>query len=1054
VLRDRHRVRSAAVAVLGVAFPLWLWAGAGGETAIRVADNLAQLGAAWLAGLACLWTARSGDRQLRRAWALLGASAMSWGAGAAVWCWYELVVQRDAPFPSWSDVGYLGAVPLAVAAMLSFPGGLNLTASRARVVLDGLLISLSLVYVSWALILGPVFGASADSVLAKTLALAYPVGDLILVSIVVFVLSRAERRGRTPIVLLGGALMALAVADSSFAYFTQTGAYHTGFPTDVGWVLGYLLIALAALRPPGRDRAVTSGGVVTRSQLLLPYLPLALATLTSMVVELARGEIEPFLYWQSLVLTVLVVCRQLLVLLENRALVAREQVLRSAAATLVAAHDREGIYAAAVDAVCDLAGSGACPEVRVVLGGPGTAEVVAPAGSAAGARVELDGLADRLRTGHALTVQGPPGQALRDQAGLPGDDDDVIAVPLMDEARLQGVILVAGAGKTSQLLPQALETLGSQVTLALDRITLAEDLHMRRSEARFRSLVHNASDVILVLGTDMRISYAAPSLQRVFGYDPGEVTGRELTELLHPDDRARAAAYFDDASRAGSTAATTEWRLRHADESWRSVEATCGNLLQDPDVAGIVLTVRDVTDRKALESALAHQAFHDSVTELANRALFTDRLGHALARAESTGQPPTVLLVDLDDFKDVNDALGHEAGDELLTAVAGRLKACLGPGDTAARLGGDEFAVLVEGSEQDGRALDLAERCLASLRAPFTLSDREISMSASIGIAGDRVREAGDLLRRAEVAMYAAKAGGKGRAQVFEPSLHTEVLDRLHRRADLERAIAERQLVLYYQPIVELDTARMAGVEALVRWVHPERGLVPPMEFIPLAEETGLIIPLGRWVIEEACAQARRWRLDGGGALDIGINLSVQQFSDPGLVDDVARVVRDSGCEPGSIVFEITESLLIEDRERIAGKLEELKALGVRLAVDDFGTGYSSLGYLRQFPIDFLKVDKSFVDDVGGAGTAEDDALVRTILKLGESLKLQAVAEGIERPEQWHALRALGCRFGQGFYFARPMPATELGPLRALDHLPAGRPAPAVRGAEAPATGR
>jgi diguanylate cyclase (GGDEF)-like protein/PAS domain S-box-containing protein len=765
-----------------------------------------------------------------------------------------------------------------------------------------------------------------------------------------------------------------------------------------------------------------------------------------MVIELVRGTIEPFLYWQSLILTVLVVGRQLLVLLENRALVASEQALRSAAATLAAAHDRAGINAATVAAVGDLAGPAARPEVRLVLD-EGTGAVVAATSSRAlGAPVDLARLAERLDGGRSVHFDDHEVLA---QAGL-NPAEPVLAVGL-DADRVAGALLVDGGRSGNALLPQSLETLAAQLSLACARVGLAEDLHRRASEARFRSLVTNASDVILVVDAELRIVYAAPSLTRVFGYAPETVEGGRLDGLLHPDDAVRTAAWCADVGRTATTATTlTEWRVRHSGGGWRDVEATAGNLLDDPNVAGIVVTMRDVTERKALERALAHQALHDSVTALANRVLFSDRLAHALARSALTGRGLAVLTVDVDDFRSVNDAFGHSAGDELLGAVADRLRACIGAADTAARLGGDEFAILVEdvpggGEEARAAVTALAERCLAALAEPFTLGGRETGMTVGIGIAAvdpdqPAVADADDLLRRADVAMYAAKGAGKGRIQWFSPSLHADVLGRLHRRADLERAITEGELVLHYQPIVDLATARMVAVEALVRWDHPDRGLVPPLDFIPLAEETGLIIPLGRWVIETACAQAGRWQAAGGPHLNVGINLSVRQFADPGLVADVTAAVAASGCDPSAIVLEITESVLAAEPDTVAARLAELKQLGLKLSVDDFGTGYSSLGYLRQFPIDGLKIDKSFVDRIGEEGTVEDEALVRTILTLADSLHMAVVAEGIEQAGQWHALRALGCRNGQGFYFARPVPPDELEALRALDRLPAGEP--------------
>jgi diguanylate cyclase (GGDEF)-like protein len=422
-----------------------------------------------------------------------------------------------------------------------------------------------------------------------------------------------------------------------------------------------------------------------------------------------------------------------------------------------------------------------------------------------------------------------------------------------------------------------------------------------------------------------------------------------------------------------------------------------------------------------LKDELKHQALHDSLTRLANRTLFTDRLESALLKCRQGGRRMAVLFLDLDDFKTVNDSLGHEAGDHLLVAVAQRIKAATRAEDTVARFGGDEFAILLEDLASDQHAVDAAERIINTLAVPFRLGERDLSSRASIGVTitgGEAEPE--QLLRDADVAMYAAKRHRKGTFQVFESHMREEMTQRLELRADLATAVAKGDLTVHYQPIIELASAHIAGVEALVRWRHPERGLVQPADFIPFAEETGLIIPLGRWVLDEACRQTREWQARTGRRLGIAVNLSPNQLHEPGLVDEVATALDRHQLEPARLTLEITESVLMRTSIET---LEELKALGISLAIDDFGTGYSSLSYLDRLPIDVIKVDRSFVARIG---TAEQAPLVRTVVQLGESLGLRTIVEGIETVEQLAALRDLGVSTGQGFYLAMPMEAGDL----------------------------
>ncbi|HEX2236719.1 MAG TPA: EAL domain-containing protein, partial [Actinomycetota bacterium] len=550
---------------------------------------------------------------------------------------------------------------------------------------------------------------------------------------------------------------------------------------------------------------------------------------------------------------------------------------------------------------------------------------------------------------------------------------------------------------------------------------------LEESEARFRALVQSSSDVITVVDANGVVTYQSPAAEVVFARPPEELVGAPFQDLvgecIHREDAADFDGFVLRALAGGDERPLVEYRLPDGHGGWRYVESTATDSLRDPYVLGIVITSRDVSDRKALEQRLRHQAFHDSLTGLPNRALLLDRMEQALARRTHEHKAMGLLLLDLDGFKSVNDTLGHLAGDVLLKEVAERLVTCVRASDSVARLGGDEFAILLEemASRADGTLV--AQRILDELSEPFLIESKKILVHASIGIivshAGERSPE--ELLRDADVAMYSAKASGKNRFDTFHPNMRTAVLERMTLEADLRAATERDQLLLCYQPIVALGTGRVAGVEALVRWAHPERGLVSPGTFIPVAEDSGLIVPIGRWVLREACRQARTWQRTIDPRLGVSVNVSGRQLEDPDLVDDIHAVLRDHDMDPGSLTIEITESVLMRRTPQVVEALERLRSLGVRLAIDDFGTGYSSLSYLQSFPIEVLKIDRSFVARV--AAGPEESALARAILKLAHTLELDICAEGIEEHDQLERLIVLGCPTGQGYLFAPPVPA-------------------------------
>jgi diguanylate cyclase (GGDEF)-like protein/PAS domain S-box-containing protein len=627
-----------------------------------------------------------------------------------------------------------------------------------------------------------------------------------------------------------------------------------------------------------------------------------------------------------------------------------------------------------------------------------------------------------------------------------------------------GLIAVFGEQRVLSDLAATIEILAHQVALTLESVMLRQEVIRQRNEAYFRALVQDASDAIVIVADDGTVKYATPSTAAIFGDIPGE--GERLWDLVAQEDRddfARTFIRLRERARFGPR--VVEKQTTRRDGRSVHLQVRCSDLRAEPNVAGLVFTLRDVTAQHELEEELKHRAFHDALTGLPNRLLFQDRIAQQVAAAGRTGVIAGVLFVDLDDFKVVNDTKGHSVGDELLVAAAARLSALVRESDTAARLGGDEFALLI-GTAEDAAAVEAAaERIVIAFTEPFTLAGGLVTTTVTVGVATtDDSTDTDELLRHADLALYAAKAAGKRQWRRYQPVLSAGLIRRRQIQEALEEAVAKSAFSLVYQPIVALDTGELAGFEALIRWPHPEWGMMQPGQFITLAEETGQIIAIGAWVLGRAatdiirCRQAAEAAAKGtaetaagaadaagaagaAGAADaagaapganpparrrdlyVSVNVSARQFADRGFADTVRQVLTSSGLDAQALMLELTETALLRRDEQLHTDLAELKSIGVKLAIDDFGTGYSSLSYLRDLPIDVVKMDKSFVDGI--AHSDQRLALAEGIVQIARTLSLQVVAEGIETEVQRDLLSSMGCHYGQGYLLAMPMPVSE-----------------------------
>jgi diguanylate cyclase (GGDEF)-like protein/PAS domain S-box-containing protein len=583
------------------------------------------------------------------------------------------------------------------------------------------------------------------------------------------------------------------------------------------------------------------------------------------------------------------------------------------------------------------------------------------------------------------------------------------------------------------------------------RRALLEEERIRtahQQDRQFSVLVENISDSIVVIDTASRILYASPNVDQILGCDPQALVGQYILDLLHPDDRdqnQRTLRTILDGG-AGAPAVTAVVRVQRQDGEWAWIEAVATNRVDVPGVEGIVINARDVSERLHVEEQLRFHALHDPLTGLVNRNVLTERVGFAIERSRRQGTAFAVMFIDLDNFKLINDTWGHSAGDDLLVGVAGRLTTTLRACDTAARFGGDEFVILIEDIADSEVAVAVAERVHETLAAPFTAGKQEFFTTASIGVFvgnGNEAPSTDDLLRFADMAMYRAKHDGRNRTNIYRSVPADDETERIALETDLRRAIERAELKLHYQPIIECDGERIVALEALVRWRHPDHGLVSPSIFIPIAEETGLILPIGAWVLSEACRQIAAWRaMFGHRTPRVSVNVSTHQIRESGFAGMVRETLARHHLTGDALVLEVTESALMGDLTTAHAALETLHKEGVQIAIDDFGTGYSSLAYIHALPIDILKIASTFVERITAG--SEGRTIVGGIIELAHALDMQTVAEGVETEEQLRLLRSAGSDLAQGYLFDRPMPASEAEALlrepikspRVMTHTP------------------
>ena len=952
----------------------------------------------------------------RLPWWLLAVAVTVFAAGDTTYNVLTTILGQHNPFPSLADAFYLAVYPLAAAGLVLLIR--HRTGGRDRgSLLDALSLTSALALLSWIFWISPYVHDQQLDWLERATSIAYPLGDvLILATSTRLAITSAGNRAAA---MLGVGAVGLLGSDVVYGVGQLDGTWQIGSWYDLGWVVFYIAWGAAALHPSMATVAVPhqqpADGMGVRRMALL--MAVSLVAPGVLLADAADGTVEygPMIAVSSIVLFLLVLARLAGVVARHREAIERERTLRAAGADLVSAAGPDDVAGAVRAAIAQLVPAGA-PHAAALLtdAGPGPVARLPTAASRIVRVEDVDPAPIAEVRGFATVLLCPLVLADRPTAG-----------PSM------GLLAVAADEAVLITLRGAVEVLASQAALAVERVTLSREVSRRDSEAYFRTLVQNAHDVILIVDDGGRIGYASPSAQTVLG--AGCVLGTSVADLLDHDDRAGAQRALL-AARGGAGAAVRGYGITRADGRRIDVEVASRDLRDDPTIQGVVLTLRDVTEERRLQQELTHRAFHDPLTGLANRVLFGDRVEQALATAVRDGGMAGLLLVDLDDFKLVNDTMGHGAGDELLVAVADRLTGALRPGDTAARLGGDEFAVLVEGVSTSAEVEEIASRVVDALCVPLDVAGG-LTTSVSIGVAvtseavapaTEPVAGYADMLRQADLALYDAKGAGKGRWRRYQQGLHLAAVDRLQVRAELERALAEGAFELRYQPVVELDRGRMVGVEALVRWRHPRRGLVPPGDFIPFAEESGLVVPLGAWVLDRALADHREWYRECGTGtpISVSVNVSACQVRSPGFVDGLAAALARWDVPPESLVLEITETSLLADDEQVSADLAALRELGVGIAIDDFGTGYSSLDYIRLHTVDVLKIDRSFIAGMERSG--RQAALVGSIVHLAQALGLEIVAEGVETTAQRDALQRAGCQLGQGHLYSVAVPAEEI----------------------------
>ncbi|MEU3841089.1 EAL domain-containing protein [Streptomyces sp. NPDC028635] len=1022
-----HRLMAALIVTVGAATgvymtdaslrtPAWAVIGLSGAAALLVGARLYRPAHRW-------------------PWYALAAGLVAFTAGDTAYNVQEAYFHASNPFPSPADGFYLAMYPLLTAGLFGLVRYRWVDRDLPSL-LDAMIITAGLALPVWVYLVQPLARQEGLTWQQRAISIAYPLGDILVLAMLVRLLAPRPATGtNTAARLLVLGTVTLLCVDIAYGILQLNETWQVGTLTDSGWIVFYTAWGLAALHPTMSELTEPE----SPPQSLLPpwrrLLLLTAATLIPPVVlaqEESQGRVQDAtaLAAFSGALFLLVILRLAVMIVAHRKAMAREQALRAAAAPLVSAVWPQDIARTCDKAVNALFGPNV-PHATRLLSAPEAKELYArlarfPAlvhdrRAAGHGRPGPGAAADPARHSSLLVPVAALGPELSTQlAGLTA----ALLCPLdrrPGSGELQGLLLAAGPQPRLVEMRGALELLASHAGLAAERLSLREEIIRKESEAYFRTLVRNASDVILIVNEDGTVRYASPSARAVFG--TAQLTGIPLPELLAPQERERVLRTLTTLRSPGRREVHDYWWTAR-DAARMEVEARCRDLRDDPTVGGLVVTLRDVTEQRQLEHELTQRAFHDSLTGLPNRTLLLERTERALLRSTRESTLICLLFIDLDDFKIVNDTLGHLVGDQLLTAVGERLSRTLRRSDTAARLGGDEFAVLMEDAKQPLDAELLAAQVIQRLGKPFQLSGESVSVSASVGVATARdSTKADELLALADLALYAAKAAGKRQWRRFQPQQRIRMVRRHDLQVRLDNAIAKHEFDLRYQPVVDIAAGEVVGFEALARWSRLGSAPVPPGQFIPLAEETGRISELGSWVLHNATADMARLQHRALRAPYLSVNVSARQWWDTGFLSEVCRAMDTAGLTPGTLQLELTESVLMQRTPQLDQVLRELKDLGVRIAVDDFGTGFSSLRYLRDFPIDVLKIDKSFIENI--SSDSRQMALVEGIVHLADKLGLQVIAEGIEEPEQRDLLAGIGCRFGQGYLFARPMTVDE-----------------------------